>query len=92
MVQGCVSGNQEEYKNGTYVVGAQKHPSVSTSPPGRQELPHLIPVGVQAWYDTKQLADLGIRLKNFIDLGTLTKQHLPNSPSGYSMRALAERY
>jgi hypothetical protein len=50
----------------------------------------LIPVGVKAWYDTKQLADLGIRLKNFIDLGTLAKQHLPNSPSGYSMKALAD--
>jgi hypothetical protein len=52
----------------------------------------LIPVGVQAWYDTKRLADLGIRLKNCIDLGTLAKQHLPNPPSDYSMKALAEKY
>jgi ribonuclease D len=38
--------------------------------------------------DTKRLADLGIRIKNFIDLS----MHLPNSPSGHSMKALVERY
>jgi hypothetical protein len=73
-----------------------KHPTnVSTSPRGRQELPRLIPVGVQVWYDTKRLTDLGIRLKSIIDLSTLAKQHLPNSPSGYSIcstKALAEMH
>jgi hypothetical protein len=87
-----VSGNQEEYKNGTYVVGAQNILMGLNVTAWTTKAAALDPVGVQAWCDTKQLADLGIRLKNFIDLGTLAEQHLPNSPSGYSMRALAERY
>jgi hypothetical protein len=56
------------------------------------ELPRLVPVGVQLWYDTKRLADLGIRVKKFIDLSMLGKEHFRSFPGGYSLKALVERY
>jgi len=56
------------------------------------ELPQLTAVGVKVSGDVDRLGALGVRVKNFVDVGELAKGHVSNAPKGYGMQALAARY